>query len=721
MMKQFMLAKNIIASNFSRLNFPYKLTFVATYKCQSRCIHCKIWGKKPVNELSLHEIESFFKKSNKFSWVDLTGGEVTLRNDFVDIANAIITNCKDLYHLHTPTNGLAPALIEKKMRQIMELKPNWYVITVSLDGPRELNDKLRGVKGHFDKVVDTVKRLREIKQKNFEVFIGFTLSASNKGTFQQMISQVREEIPDIQPDDFHMNVVHVSGHYFDNVNTSALNADLRKDVKEYKESRNNKLSQMGFLENQYLRLVDQYLQTGKTPITCQALSGSVFLDSFGYIYPCTIYSKKLVNIKDINYDLEEYWSTNVVKDIRKDIKNGKCPHCWTPCEAYQSILANLKKVRVYRNKLNSIGSLKMKILVLTSRYTATRDIISEDFGRQTRLFEALRKLGHKIDFFVVDYIKHENKNLKLHGINVAIRAFGIFYFFRFLKNLNRVLKNKNYDVLIATSDPLWGVIGYIFTKIHKIRFIYDLHDNYEVYFAYKLPFFRLIDSYIIKKADIITTVSYSLKEKIRPIRKKKVFVVQNGADLKLFKPMDKLRCRNSLNLPKNAKLIVYTGSIQRLQGIDLLVEVFNELKKEVKNLKLAIAGRFFKGEEKKIDLKQKGIIYLKSLLQKEIVKLINAADVVVVPNPENAFTKYCFPYKVIEYMACNKPIVATKIGDVKKVLEKYPDALCLPDNKEDMKDKIKKQLNLDKKDYRKLIEKNSWDNIALKLDGIIKN
>ena len=345
-MKTLTLAKNIVKSNFGRLSFPYKLTFIATYKCQSRCVYCKIWEKKPVNELTLDEIEDFFKKSNKFSWIDLTGGEVTLRNDFVGIANAIITNCKDLYHLHTPTNGLAPALIEKRMREIMELKPNRYVVTVSLDGPRELNDKLRGIKGDFDKVVDTVKRLRQINQKNFKVFIGFTLSASNKGTFKQMIDQVREEIPDMQPDDFHMNIVHVSGHYYDNIDTNALNADLRKDVRDYKESRNNKISQMGFLENQYLRLADKYLQTGKTPITCQALAGSVFIDSFGNIYPCTIYSKKLANIKDIDYDLEAYWNTNIVKGIRKEIEMGKCPHCWTPCEAYQSILANLKKVRI---------------------------------------------------------------------------------------------------------------------------------------------------------------------------------------------------------------------------------------------------------------------------------------------------------------------------------------------------------------------------------------
>ena len=338
--KQYILGKNIIASNFKRLNFPYKLTFVATYKCQSRCVYCKIWEKRPKNELTLDQIKTFFKKSNKFSWVDLTGGEVTLRKDYVDIANAIITNCKNLYHLHTPTNGLAPVLIEKRIKEILELKPNKFIVTVSLDGPRELNDKLRGIKGDFDKVIDTVKRLRQINQKNFGVVIGFTLSSSNKGTFQQMIDQVKDEIPEIEPDNFHMNVVHVSGHYYDNTNTNTLNADLRVVFKKYRESRKNNFTPIGFLENRYLKLADNYLQTGKTPITCQALAGSVFIDSFGDIYPCTIYSKKLANIKDINYNLEEYWNTSLIKNIRKDIVKGNCPHCWTPCEAYQSILSN---------------------------------------------------------------------------------------------------------------------------------------------------------------------------------------------------------------------------------------------------------------------------------------------------------------------------------------------------------------------------------------------
>ena len=362
----------------------------------------------------------------------------------------------------------------------------------------------------------------------------------------------------------------------------------------------------------------------------------------------------------------------------------------------------------------------MRLLVLTSRYTATRDIINENFGRQTRLFSSLRKLGHKIDFFVADYRKHENKDTELNGIRVMIRPFSIFRFFSFMGDLNNALKGRKYDFLIASSDPLWGILGYFSAKKHKIKFIYDLHDNYETYSTYKIPFFKYFDRHVIKNADIVTTVSHALKNKISDIRKKNVFVIQNGADLKLFGPMNKLQCRKALNLPKDVKIIAYTGSIQRMQGVDLVLGVFEELRKDIKNLRLVVAGRFFRNEKKYINLSQDGVIYLKSLTQDKIAKLINAADVVIVPNPKNDFTEYCFPYKVVEYMACNKPIVATRVGDVSMILKKFPDSLCKPNDKGDMKDKIKRQLKINKKNYRKSAEKNSWSNIASKLSGILR-
>jgi glycosyltransferase involved in cell wall biosynthesis len=365
----------------------------------------------------------------------------------------------------------------------------------------------------------------------------------------------------------------------------------------------------------------------------------------------------------------------------------------------------------------------MKILVLTSRYTATRDIIGEDFGRQVRLFEALRKLGHTIDFFVADYRKFERKNTSLHGIRVFIRPFSILRFFSFAFELGRRVKAGKYDLMIATSDPLWGIIGYIASKVHGVKFLYDLHDNYETYATYKIPFFSHIDNFVIRNSDLVTVVSNSLKDKIRKIRRD-AFVVENGVDLRIFKQLSRSKCRQELGLPQKAKIIAYTGSLQRLQGIHLLVRVFSELKREMPRLHLVVSGRFVKGEERHINLGEEGIIYKGgSLPQKDVVKIINAADVVVIPNLVNDFTKYCFPYKVVEYMACNANIVATNVGDVGKVLSACPACLCKPNSVAELKRKIKMQLNAGKMPFRdRDIARNySWDNIAKKLDRIVKN
>ncbi len=363
----------------------------------------------------------------------------------------------------------------------------------------------------------------------------------------------------------------------------------------------------------------------------------------------------------------------------------------------------------------------MKILVLTSRYTATRDIIGEDFGRQTRLFAALKKRGHDVHFFCADYRKKERKDVLLHGIWVMIRPFGIISIFSFISELKKTVARGKYDALIATSDPLWGVVGRYVSK-KNVPFIYDLHDNYETYAMYSIPFFGLFEKNAIKKADAITTVSHTLKEFIAPLRDEMVFVIQNGVDTSIFKPMPRENCRRILKLPRGSPIIAYAGTLQRRQGADILLEAFRDLRKEMPTLTLALAGRFFGNEEKKLNLSQEGVRYFGgNLTQKEVAMLINAANVAVVPNREDSFTLFCFPYKVVEYMACNVPIVATDVGDVGRLLEPFKGSLCLSDNKESMKRAIKKQLKQKKINYRKAAMKNTWDSVAEDLEGVLKN
>ncbi len=364
----------------------------------------------------------------------------------------------------------------------------------------------------------------------------------------------------------------------------------------------------------------------------------------------------------------------------------------------------------------------MKILVLTSRYTATRDIISEDFGRQMRLCEELVKLGHSIDMFVADYRKHESKQITMHGIDITIRPFAIRSFFSFYKEFLEKARSKKYDVLIASSDPLWGVVGLKAKKQNlKMFFLYDLHDNYETYDMYRIPFFRFFDRNAMKKADVITTITHQLKKKIERVRSKNVFVIENGVDRAIFRPLDKKKCRKDLKLPQDKRLIVYTGSIQRYEGVHRLLSMFSLLKKEKKDCILVIAGRYAKGEEKYIDVKQENVIYLGSLSQKDVAKVINAGDVAIVPYTNNWQVTYGFPYKLVEYMACQVPIVATRVGDNPKVLKNKQFCLCSPDSLEDMKQKTIKNMELGRINYEKDLKELTWKVLAKKIDLIIKN
>lgn len=362
----------------------------------------------------------------------------------------------------------------------------------------------------------------------------------------------------------------------------------------------------------------------------------------------------------------------------------------------------------------------MKILVFTSRYTAGRDIITEDFGRQIRLFENLGKFGHEIDFFCVDYKKLENRNTSLHGINILIRPFKPSGIFDLFLDLNKTIKAKNYDLIIATSDPLWGVIGYFIAGKRRIKFLYDIQDNYLVYKSYRIPFFGLFERHVIRNSDLVMCASNILACNAKKIRKRKTITIPNGVDTRIFKPLNRISSRKRLNLPLDAKIISYIGSIQKIQGVDILIKAFEDLRKEINGIKLLIVGKIGYVSKENFDLGKEGIIYLGSLPQKEVVFAINASDVLVIPYPKNIFTDVMFaPYKLVEFMACNKPFVVTDAGEMHRHI-KDKKMIAKAGSVKDLKEKIMYAIKIKKVNSRKAAMKFDWKNIAKKLDEAIK-
>jgi radical SAM protein with 4Fe4S-binding SPASM domain len=336
------LAKNIFKANLGQLDQPYKLTFALTSKCNYRCQTCNIWQKPPQNELSPSEIERFFKKTPNFSWIDLTGGEVFLRRDFLEIVEIILATCPHLLLLHFPTNGYLTETIIAAVRKIAQWKPEKLILTISMDGDEEINDRIRGIAGGWRHQIETFKRLREVP--GVQTVLGMTVSALNTGQFAKAFQAAKNEYPPLTYDDFHVNIAHISPHYYGNDATdlvSGSEAAMAATIENYLQARSFPLGPISFLEKQYLRRVGKYLQTKKTPIRCQALNSSCFLDPSGAVYPCTMYDHCLGNIREHDYDLLALWNSEAARQLQREIWEFNCPQCWTPCEAYQSILGSL--------------------------------------------------------------------------------------------------------------------------------------------------------------------------------------------------------------------------------------------------------------------------------------------------------------------------------------------------------------------------------------------
>src|SRR3989344_8818616 len=184
--------------------------------------------------------------------------------------------------------------------------------------------------------------------------------------------------------------------------------------------------------------------------------------------------------------------------------------------------------------LKNLGIFDMKILVVMKRFGSNKDMVLQNFGRQRRLFQPLAR-KHKIDFLCPDYVKKESKFFKSNGLRFIVKRAGFFSAIWLLKSLDDLIKKEMYDIIVASTDPLIGAVCYRFSKKYNIPLVYDLQDNFETYDSCKLPFVSDFHKKAAKNADIVLAVSESLKKHISSIRKKPVYVIQNGIDFKLFR------------------------------------------------------------------------------------------------------------------------------------------------------------------------------------------
>lgn len=343
---------------------PFKLNFVVTKRCHSRCVYCDIWKVKDIPgaldaELTLEEVRGVARANPFFQWIDFTGGEPTDRPDFVAVVQAFAEASPHLLLVHFPTNGIATRRIGEIATEIKRTVRARLVVSVSIDGPPGLNDVLRGIRNDFAHAVETFAALRACLGPA-NVFVGMTLHGhqascgmTTSALVEQTLAEVDRELaarrePPAGWNALHLNVPHFSAHYYGNAagrpaegpesagHRAEIAAALR--LAAARAGRGGSLA-MRAVERVYRREAQRYLARGLPAIPCSALLTTVYLSELGEVYPCTIWNRPLGNVRTTGYALMPLVERARRDGVRRIIAEHRCPNCWTPCEAYPSILA----------------------------------------------------------------------------------------------------------------------------------------------------------------------------------------------------------------------------------------------------------------------------------------------------------------------------------------------------------------------------------------------
>ncbi|MFH1641550.1 MAG: radical SAM protein [Nanoarchaeota archaeon] len=337
MKHNFHLAKYFLLSKLK--NLPFKLNFSITDKCNSNCITCNIWKYKDYkNELKLWEIRNIFRKfSPALCWLTLTGGEPFLRNDFISIIDTACEELPNLRLISIPSNGMDQKKIISDVKKVMDLKINIY-ITFSLDGPPEVHDEIRGVSNSFKKTWGTYIKVKELTKNNKHIKVGLETTISDKN-----IDSLPPFIKKIKNHESIISIAHNS-HVYKNENDKILFSHQNiKKIRNIIEMAGKQYSFFSFesaIKKIYLKNIPDWLGKKSKIMPCTALNNSVYIDSCGKVAPCPMWGFVVGDLRTHNYDIMNLWDSKRAHIARKLINMGKCCSCWTPCEAYQSIVYN---------------------------------------------------------------------------------------------------------------------------------------------------------------------------------------------------------------------------------------------------------------------------------------------------------------------------------------------------------------------------------------------
>lgn len=318
---------------------PINLTVGLTNRCNSRCRTCRITSRKS-EELSPREYRAIFSSIGDAPyWITFSGGEPFLRDDIVEIVSAAYELLRPRI-INIPSNGLLSTKIEAGVREIADACSGATVIVnLSLDGIGEAHDEIRGVKGGFERTLETYRRLRALGRKNLTLGMHTVISVFNVGRIPEIYRELKKHAPDS----------YITEIAEERVELATVGTGITPPPAEYAAAVDFIMAEMGgrdmrgisavtwAFRRRYYQMIKRILCEQRPVIPCYAGIASCQIAPDGEVWGCCIKAESMGNLKEAGYDFRKIWFSERADRLRADIKERNC-FCPLANAAYTNLL-----------------------------------------------------------------------------------------------------------------------------------------------------------------------------------------------------------------------------------------------------------------------------------------------------------------------------------------------------------------------------------------------
>ncbi len=315
---------------------------------------------------------------------------------------------------------------------------------------------------------------------------------------------------------------------------------------------------------------------------------------------------------------------------------------------------------------------------------------------------ALSALGFSVKTFIVgDRVpeswvrKGSEENLSRRKINILLAdllrvIMGITNAWMAYREIGKDI-NWVYERLAAFQS-----LGWIFKKNGKLWVLetnaplfIEAKDDRNTIVLSKLAKYLEILAY--RNCDVLICISDNLKEIIieeASISPNKVLVIPNGVDVSIFDPSNVQSIRLF-----DGFTIGFVGNLASWQGLDLLLDVFHEVREEGYDINLVFVGDgpIRQELENKVNELDIGnfVKFTGFVPQEKVPGFISGFDIGYTGQTKRTESRmYCSPIKLYEYMAMAIPAIASDYEDTRRVINNGTGYLFEIENDQDLKQVI---------------------------------